>query len=463
MSSKPYVDTVTLSPKMPNYFDTMPKRVVVMATTLSILILGLAALLFVFYYRAHEIREFNQLLDQDTQIIVQNLEIAPSGQVSQSTYGVKTLYDHDGSNWVWQLFRTSAPAPVLVGQSHSLGTLDASSPALGFPDGPYSEFSTEDGLRLRGKLTHFSLKGEDYAFGIAGPVLHVTKEVNEAADFIGISFFGLGCVLSLMVFYVVRSGLKPLNRLQKELEQMKEGHGTISDKGWTADLEPIVGELRALDGRINSLVERHRRQSSDLAHSLKTPLAIMSRIVSDVPQPERARIVEQTDRITTAVRRNLSRLRTGAITATSTPVHDAVEEIVFAMEVLFRERSLDIRNRIGKEIVFRGDPDDFKEIVGNLLDNACKWAVSTIHIDCDIDASNLVLRISDDGLGMSKKSFNRPPVEVVDRGEGEFVSGVGLLIVHDIAELYEGSVRIGTSQMGGTEVQVTLPAGPSSN
>lgn len=442
---------------MRELLGTMPRRVMVMAIGLSILILGATALLLTYVYYNHEMREFDSLLTQDANITTQRFQFT-DGTIEHFKTGSETLYDRPNSQWIWQLFERSGTAFSLVDQSNSLGEITEATVSLPFPSDRFENFSTTDGLDLRGVLSKVTIFGEDgpYYLGIAAPMLHVHEEVEEAAELIGIIFVSLASILSLLVYWVVRTGLKPLKRLQNELSHMQEGRGAISAENWPADLDPIVGELRSLDGRISALIDRHRRQSSDLAHSLKTPLAILSRITTDLPEGEREKISEQTERITTAIRRNLSRLRTGAITASSTPVHDAVEEIVFAMEVLFRERDLDIRNKIDQKMVFRGDPDDLKEIVGNLLDNACKWANSRIHIDCEQNGADLTLRIGDDGPG-----FGGADAAPGSSPENEFVSGVGLLIVQDIAELYDGTVETGNSTLGGAEIVVTLPAGPT--
>ncbi len=441
---------------MRELLGTMPRRVTAMAIGLSILVLGLTALLIIFLYYDHEIDEFNSLLTQDANIIAQRFEVGDGGRIEVAQTGSNMLYDRPKSEWVWQLFTREGQAFNLIAQSKSFGEGVTEAVMLNFPRTGFDDFSAPNGVEMHGYLSKITIKTSDdpYYLGIAAPILHVNEEVQEAAELIALIFVTLAGILSLLVYWVVRRGLKPLSRLQNELSQMQEGRGMISDENWPADLEPIVGELRALDFRINALIDRHRRQTVDLAHGLKTPLAILSRITPELPEVEREKITEQTGRISTAVRRNLSRLRTGAITSSSTPVHDTVEEIVFAMEVLFRERDLDIRNKIDQKLVFRGDADDLKEIVGNLLDNACKWAESKIHIECVQEGGTLILRIGDDGPGLDGTG-TAPSLAP----ENDFVSGVGLFIVKDIAQLYEGSVTMGASHLGGAEITVTLPAG----
>jgi len=376
-------------------FKTMPGRVAISATLFSIAILGLGAVILVYIYKAHEVRELQSLLTQDIQIESQRFQISDDGKISHEKTGSETLYDRFGSQWIWQLFEETQAGLSLVDQSDSLGPLESNSKQIPFPASGFSEFTSPDDMHLHGKMVDVKLPGGDtlYRFGIAAPVLHVSEEVEEAA----------------------------------------------------------------LDDRIAALVERHRRQASDLAHSLKTPLAVISRVVPDLPEADRSRIVEQTDRISDTVRRNLSRLRTGTPRAVSTPVHDAVEEIVFALEVLFRERSLDIRNTIDAGHVFLGDPDDLKEIAGNLLDNACKWARSKVVVSSEHKDGRLTLIVSDDGTGISEDQLSRNSSGDNPPRDDEFVSGVGLLIVRDIAELYEGSLEIGTSSMGGAEIRVIFP------
>ena len=441
-------------------FKTMPGRVAISATLFSIAILGLGAVILVYIYKAHEVREMQSLLTQDIQIESQRFQISETGKISHEKTGSETLYDRFGSQWIWQLFEETQSGLSLVDQSDSLGPLEEDSKQLPFPPSDFSEFTTVDDMHLLGKMVDVKLPGGDtfYRFGIAAPVLHVSEEVEEATMIVGATFMGLGVLLSVLVYTVVSAGLRPLGRLRREIESMQHGQGTISNANWPVDLEPIVDEVRALDDRIAALIERHRRQASDLAHSLKTPLAVISRVVPDLPEADQSRIVEQTDRISDTVRRNLSRLRTGTPRAISTPVHDAVEEIVFALEVLFRERSLDIRNTIDASHVFLGDPDDLKEITGNLLDNACKWARSKVVVSSEEKDGRLTLIVSDDGIGISEDQLQRNSSGDNPPRDDEFVSGVGLLIVRDIAELYQGSLEIGTSSMGGAEIRVIFPA-----
>ncbi len=439
----------------------MPNRVVAAATALSTCVLTLAALLLMYFYWAHEIGEFDGLLRQDRQIAAQRFIVDDTGAVTHFRTGTETLYDRPDSEWMWQLFRYQAGVRELVDQSDSLGPLGDASQAIKFPEGRFASFEMENGLKLRGQIKDVALLGgEDrYALGIAAPMLHVAEEVREAVLLVAGVFIGLAFVLSALVYTVVKTGLRPLTRLKREVEQIQSGGGTISDRAWPSDLLPIVEELRALDDRIGTLIGRHRRQAGDLAHALKTPLAIIKRITPDLDQGDRQKIEEQTGRITTAVRRNLSRLRAGAFNSQTTPIHEAVEEIVFALDILFREKSLDIRNKIPNDLVFRGDPDDLKEIVGNLLDNACKWAQSRIDVSCTTDGAFHVLTIGDDGPGLmqGEQSTDATDTDL----DTQFVSGVGLAIVEDIAELYGGKLEKGRSPQGGAEFRVWLPAGQS--
>lgn len=442
---------------------TMPSKVFVLAALASSLILGLGALLMIYSYREHELREFDIVLRQDMVVETQRIIEARNGSQVIVETTQQSFYDHATNEWIWQLQRTDGDHRIVVAQSPTLGPVGPETQPISFPGPDLANFEWIGGRQMRGFSSALIFPDEPapLSFGIAATMEHVDEEVNEAAAFIGTTFFGLAGLISLIVFFVTRTGLGSITRLSREIKQFQSGGGPIRQADWPPDLLPLVNELNTLEERNTSLVDRHRRQAGDLAHSLKTPIAVLTRIAQDLSPTTRERLTEQTDRMAATLRRNLNRLRTGAITSRATPVHEAVEDIIFAMDVLFHERDLDVRNEVAYDLIFRGHPADLKEIIGNLLENACKWATAKIVIAAHLDEDILTLMVSDDGPGFDASAMDNASRANPEEDGAEIVSGLGLLIVKDIVQLYEGSFKTGACENGGARVTVRLPGGRS--
>jgi two-component system sensor histidine kinase PhoQ len=229
-------------------------------------------------------------------------------------------------------------------------------------------------------------------------------------------------------------------------------------------------ELSALTESINSFItsersqkERYRNTLGDLAHSLKTPLAVVRGAFEQnaIPTELRESIQEQVDRMTQIVDYQLQRAATSGRTTLAAPVDllPVINKLVSTLDKVYAEKGISCRVTVHGDITFRGDESDLLEMLGNLLDNAYKFAARMVAVTATKQENDqLLIKIDDDGQGIPEDKVEqvlKRGVRVDERVSGQ---GIGLAVVRDIVEVYGGSISINTSSMGGSSISITLPA-----
>ena len=265
----------------------------------------------------------------------------------------------------------------------------------------------------------------------------------------------------------VRWGLRPLDRIRRGLADLRSGKETRFEGPFPAEIDPLAKELNELLESNRQVVERARTQVGNLAHALKTPLSVITNEARAAEGPLAVKVAEQAELMRLQVTHYLDRARIAArakVIGAFTEVEPVVDSLVRAMERIHDDRHLDISADI-PHIVFRGERQDLEEIVGNLVDNACKWAKENVSVTAtyrppasDEDDGRLTLYIDDDGPGLTAGERE----EATRRGrrldETKPGSGLGLSIVTDLVALYGGDFRLGRAPSGGLRAEVDLPA-----
>jgi len=267
-------------------------------------------------------------------------------------------------------------------------------------------------------------------------------------------------VLIFVLGFALNYSLKPLRRAQKQIEQVGAG-----------DAEKVVGEfpaeLRPLTDSINQLLESEAQQKSryrdtlgNLAHSLKTPLAVIKSEIHQLHDSDhQGQLQKQIERIDDIVKYQLNRsvVTAGQTMKRKSEVEPELTKIIDALKKVHREKQLQIEAKVQAGCFFPGDQGDLMELVGNLADNACKWANSKVLITVTQDAKRLMINVEDDGGGVpaEKRAL------ILDRGkrldqqaEGQ---GLGLSIVMDIIKTYQGEISIKDSALGGADFELRIP------
>ncbi len=256
----------------------------------------------------------------------------------------------------------------------------------------------------------------------------------------------------LMILGFIWSG-SPLNRLDREIMAIESGHSTKIKGNYPIELKKIQEDLNLLlaSGQIQK--ERYRSSLSDLAHALKTPLAVLK----SSPLAIDSDTNEQLDRINVMIEHQLKRAATGGTDTwkKQTLIKPVVESIINAMKKVYKDKNIHFISHITDDCYFLGDKTDLLEILGNLIDNACKACDKLIQIEIT-QKTHLSVTISDDGPGIpghERKNLTKrgSRLDTYEKGHG-----VGMAIVNDLVNSYQGKLDISDSDLGGALFNVTF-------
>lgn len=265
-------------------------------------------------------------------------------------------------------------------------------------------------------------------------------------------------------FVLVRSSLTTLKQLRAGLAEVHAGRETTVPGVYPGEIQPLVDDLNALLEHREQMVRRALAKAGDLAHGLKTPLAVMAH------EAERARgrgqaemaetMLQQIERMRRQIEYHLAQARAAA--SGTTPgarcsVRDAAEGLARTLERLYAERGLALRLNVDPSHSVRAQREDVDEMLGNLLDNACKWARSRVTLTSARHNGTTLITVDDDGQGLPPEMRNAVLTRGVRADEAAPGSGLGLAIVRDLAELYGGSISLGASPDGGVRASLVLP------
>jgi len=383
-------------------------------------------------------------------------------------------FDLPLSGWYWQLTRLNAARPE-VRSSRSLW--DSGLPHLA----DMGVAATDDGTRRayvpgpedqRLRLIERTVDlGEDgrYLVAVAGDSQEIDDETHSFDRAIAATFAILAAVLLLTTMFQVRFGLAPLKRISESLAAIRAGTAERLAGRFPVEIEPLARETNALIDANREIVERARTHVGNLAHALKTPLSVMmNEAAARADDPLAAKVGEQIVIMRDQVTRHLERARIAAratVVGSVTEVAPVVTALTRTMEKIYHPRGIAIDLDAPEGVRFRGERQDIEEMLGNLVDNACKWAQARVSIEVtqerrQDDPIKVIVRVvvDDDGPGLSPADRD----QVARRGqrldETKPGSGLGLSIVLELASLYGGNLTLSTAPIGGLRAELVLPA-----
>lgn len=375
------------------------------------------------------------------------------------------------SGWYWQIMTADgtvlARSPSLFDQELQPDTAAvAGTPTFVADRGPNGET-----LRIAGRQIRFPDAPQPYRYLVAGARADVEADVARFNRFLFAALALLGFGLIAAIFVQVRFGLVPLRRLGEGLAAIRRGHADRLDETLPRELAPLAVELNALLDHNARLIERARTHAGNLAHGLKTPLSILVNAAGDTRdgamatdrEPLAETVRRQTAAMQAQIDHHLARARaagSGGIVGARCTVAPVVDGLVRALSRLHEARGITFSTDVADDLVFRGERQDLEEMVGNLADNAGKWAHSRVAVAARRDDATIRITTDDDGDGLNTKQAR----DVVKRGsrldESVPGSGLGLAIVDDLAALYGGSLELDSSPLGGVRAILSLPAAP---
>lgn len=452
--------------------NSLAARLIVAATLWSVAALIVAGLILTHLYRQSVEKGFDERLNVYLQTLVgalgaedPALVLTDPGNLGEQRF--ELVY----SGWYWEVRRADTGQVALA--SHSLvsdslamgeatGTAASDGVTAGSLPGPI-------GKPLRFLTRRITLEGaRTFDFTVAGDSDELERQTFSfgASVAITLAVFGIGLIAATLI--QIRWGLKPLDRVRHALSELRSGSRTRIEGDFPAEISPLVKELNAVLESNQEVVDRARTQVGNLAHALKTPLSVVINEARASRDPAALKIVEQTELMRRQVDHYLDRARIAAqsdVIGVVTEVEPVIDRLVRVMSRLYDERGIKLISDVPDGAHFRGEQQDFEEIVGNLVDNACKWAKTKVLVTAAYsppegldDPGRLELHIDDDGPGLTDSEIE----EVVTRGhrldETKPGSGLGLSIVTDLVAMYRGKLTLGRSRAGGLNANVELPA-----
>ncbi|MCF8478101.1 MAG: sensor histidine kinase [Pseudolabrys sp.] len=454
--------------------NSLALRLFVSATAWAVVILLVTGIVLSSLYRQAVERAFDRRLGVYLRTLVADVA-APdeAGGRFPASLG-EPLFELPLSGWYWQVTRVDPDKPE-VRASRSLW--DGGLPHLqdlGIPAGAdgsregYVDGPEDQKLRLVERNIDLGNEGH-YQVAVAGDAAEITDEIRSFDQALAITFSILAVVLLLTTMFQVRFGLAPLKRITDSLAAIRSGNAERLAGDFPVEIAPLARETNALIDANKEIVERARTHVGNLAHALKTPLSVM--VNEATPRgndPLARKVLEQAAIMRDQVTRHLERARLAARTTvigTVTEVMPVVTALARTMEKIHRERAIAIEVRAGEPVRFRGERADLEEMIGNLVDNACKWAAARVTIDVMREPANparevQVLRIvvDDDGRGLSPSEREQAAMRGKRLDETKPGSGLGLSIVVELAGLYGGELKLGTAPLGGLRAELVLPA-----
>ncbi len=279
-------------------------------------------------------------------------------------------------------------------------------------------------------------------------------------------FGGITLTMLVVVGGLLTFVLLPLRRLERQVREVEAGERASLTGNYPAELVGLADNLNALIDTERRRLERYRHTIDDLAHALKTPLAAMRTLLSEVrskttavPEPQIDSLEHELERMDQRVSYQLRRARASGATGLGTePVAVApiVDDLKLTLDKVYRDKRVECTLDVAPGTLFRGDPGDLTEILGNLMDNAYKYCKSKVRVAGDSNTERLSVRVGDDGRGIGAELAQ----ELGQRGKRADESvpgqGIGLAVVRETVELYRGTLSVGHSELGGAEIRIEL-------
>lgn len=419
-------------------------------------------------FRNYVEADFDERLTTRLDAMIGASEIEPEGYVALVRPLGDQRFSEPYSGWYWQV-TTEGEEPF---RSRSLWDkeLDADLDQPAFSQRIYeTEGPAGELLRIAERDVVLPESEKVFRYMVAGDTAEIRNDIARFNRLLSASLGALGVGLLAAIVLQVVFGLQPLRRLRREIAEIRSGRRRRLQGEFPTEISPLVSETNALLEHNEKVVERARTHVGNLAHALKTPLSVL-RNEAETSDSQLATVVgRQVELMGRHIDIHLKRARAASgagLFAAQTPVRPAIDDLVRAMGRIYAERGLDFDIAVEGDPQFLGERQDLDEMLGNLLDNACKWARAKVRISAKFEErsgerARLIIWIEDDGAGVDEVEIDG----LFERGrrldESQPGSGLGLPIVQEIAEMNGGSVNLERSSLGGIRACLYLPAAPN--
>ena len=394
-------------------------------------------------------------IDHDMESLLAAVAFEADGTPKLASPALNAVYNQPLSGHYYQL---RAEGRLL--RSRSLW--DERLPDAPLPPGASTRFH-HHGLgeqRLIAASRGFDKQGHHITITVAEDLSPLRDELNRYRLYFAGLFLAVLAVLILIQRLVVRRGLAPLERARGDIGRLERGEIEALDEQAPPEVRPLVAEINRLLGVMNHRLTRSRNALGNLAHALKAPLTLLTQSAEDAPQPLRDELRDHADAIGRLMERELKRARlAGGGGGPRLDLRGELEPLVETLKRIHADRPPHFELYIEEGATFPMDREDLLELLGNLLDNACKWADGRVRVTAAGD-DGLTLTVEDDGPGVPAERIEALTGRGIRLDESTTGHGLGLAIVQELVEDYGGRLELERStDLGGLRVEVQLPSG----
>ncbi|SNY92814.1 Signal transduction histidine kinase [Cohaesibacter sp. ES.047] len=440
-----------------------------------------SGLVLTHFFRTYAEQSFDEQLDIVLKILVGELaaelatgeELQPPGNVGEPRYELPL------SGWYWTVQREGSDeillaSPSLVGgvfTADGLADRDANGVGLnGYGTGP-------EGERLRVLERRISFADADpIILRITGNAEALEAQVSAFQTKAWLIMAAFGVILVSVMLVLIRTGLRPLHILRQQVRDVSEGQSDLIKGDYPNEVSGLVHEANLLIESNKDTLERARTQVGNLAHALKTPLSVIMNETRDLDDQKAKLVNQQSDIMRDQIQLYLERARMAArrnVIGTVTDPGPVIEKLVSVMQKIHPALNVNLRAESEKNMLFRGEEQDLEEMLGNLVDNACKWAQTSVCVSVvdglpdgiektqtasEAQVTWLSILVDDDGQGMSETQTKIALVRGQRLDESKPGTGLGLSIVDELVELYGGRFQLSRAPLGGVRAVLSLPA-----
>lgn len=399
-------------------------------------------------------RNFNEKLDTQARVIER--AIGSDGKLVVGKVVTLPGFDKADRGWGW---RVEAPTGQWQGGEPFYDLAVRPSRKHGPVDINWGRARAGDGEPLHVRQHIVKRPQGEYRIETAGPLRVMQRPLRAAMTPLLLSLGVIGAGLGIASLIQLRIGLKPVRSLREAVARVRSGDADRLPEDQPREFQPLAQEVNALIDQNAAGLANARNHSANMAHGLKTPLATLAlRLEREGADPETRAIVAQLDK---RIAHHLRRARSAAVGTGERARADlfaVVEDLKIAMNHVHADRSIVIESGIAQPIDLAVDREDLDEMLGNLLDNACRFATSRIRVSVVSTGPHAAIRIEDDGPGIALDELEEALMRGKRLDESSRGYGLGLGIVQEIANLYGGDLALEISaDMGGLLAHLTLP------
>jgi signal transduction histidine kinase len=398
-------------------------------------------------------------LQHDTEALLGAVEITPGGGV---------VFDHSRPDAIYSRPFSGHYFSIKIGhqtiRSRSLWDRE-----LDITDVNPGETISEHTDGPRGQLLFvitraFEKDGQKVMIAIAEDLTAIEKDIAGFQTRFALLAVGLLLILIILQTLILRLGMRPLANIRHEVKLLERGERDHLGHDVPDEVKPLIGEINHLLNVLGTRLQRSRNALGDLAHAMKKPLTVLSQLTQNeqlrqTPELQKT-IATQVDAMQRTTDHILKRARLAGEGPVNTlcDITTEVPLLIDTLKTMHASRSVDVELHIAEGVEIRVDREDLLELLGNLMDNAFKWAKAKIHLSIKSTTGQVQITIEDDGPGVPAEAIQKLAERGARLDEQTEGHGLGLAIVQDIVELYNGSISMGRSvQLQGFRVRVNLP------